>query len=145
MEFAQQLEKVSDKIKRLIKILNEADDVDFRGFASNQSKVSRPDAGDVTVRESIVTSREPQQPSTSMSESTPANEISEKRLRMFKKGLAKIFRQTRDSSLAVTSVVKYVNENSGKSALTNGEIIAALDQMQNENQIMVVNGLVYLI
>lgn len=109
---------------------------------------SLPDAGDVTVRESIVTPRESQQPSTSSAtEATPpvAGRISEERLKIFKNGLQKIFRDTRESSLAVTRIVTYINENSGDSTLTQGEIVAALDHMTNENQIMVADEFVFLI
>lgn len=110
-------------------------------------ETSRPDAGDVTVRESIVTPRESQQSSTSSgTESTPvAGRISEERLKMFKNGLQKIFRDTRESSLTVPRIVTYINENSSDSTLTQGEILAALDHMTNENQIMVADDFVFLI
>jgi DNA replication licensing factor MCM3 len=64
---------------------------------------------------------------------------------MFKNGVQKIFRDTRDASLSVQRIVTYINENSGDSQLTQGEISAALDRMTNDNQIMVADDFVFLI
>lgn len=112
---------------------------------------SAPDAGDVTTRESITTPREtPQTSSTAasseaMSEEVTVEVIAEDRLIIFKNGLQRIFRETRESSLPVERVVNYVNQNSGDVAFTQGEIKSALERMTNDDQIMVADEIVFLI
>lgn len=109
---------------------------------------STPDVGDLTARESITAPRETQQPSTSTSEafSEEINEpISEDRLNIFKNGLQKLFRESRESSLPVERIVAYVNLNSGDIAFSQGEIKSALERMTNDNQIMVADEIVFLI
>lgn len=109
-------------------------------------ETTRPDAGDVTVRDSITVPRESQQPSTSSASATPsAGAISDRRLNIFKDGLQKVFRESHDSSLPVERIVKYVNQNSGDVAFSEGEIASALEQMTNDNQIMVADEIVFLI
>lgn len=106
-----------------------------------------PDAGDLTIRESITTPRETPQQSTS---SEPASEemsepIQDDRLNIFKNGLQKLFRESRESSLPVGRIVDYINVNSGSEAFTQGEINSALERMTNDNQIMVADDIVFLI
>lgn len=105
---------------------------------------SRPDAGDITQRDTITAPRETQQPSTS-SESLTVGTISDERLGIFKNGLQKVFREARDSSLPVERIVSYINQNSGDVALSQGEVSAALERMTNDNQIMVADDIVFLI
>jgi DNA replication licensing factor MCM3 len=108
-------------------------------------ETSKPDAGDVTARDTITAPRE-SQPSTS-TDSTPvvAEAISDARLAIFKNGLQKVFREARDSSLPVERIVNYVNVNSGDVAFSQGEIASALERMTNDNQIMVADDIVFLI
>lgn len=107
-------------------------------------ETTRPDAGDITVRESITAPRESQQPSTSSA--SPAVEvISNNRLNIFKDGLQKVFRESHDSSLPVDRIVNFINQNSGDVAFSQGEITSALEQMTNDNQIMVADEIVFLI
>lgn len=101
------------------------------------------DENDITARDSIVTPRTSQQPSTS-SEPVVEN-ISDDRLNIFKNGLQKVFRESRDSSLPVERIVNYVNQNSGDVAFSQGEIKSALERMTNDNQIMVADDIVFLI
>ncbi|KAG5670940.1 hypothetical protein PVAND_001169 [Polypedilum vanderplanki] len=102
------------------------------------------DTNDITTRDSIVTPRSSeQQPSTS-SEPIVEN-ISDARLNIFKNGLQKVFRESRDSSLPVERIVNYVNQNSGDIAFSQGEIKSALERMTNDNQIMVADDIVFLI
>lgn len=105
---------------------------------------TRPDAGDVTQRESITVPRESQQPSTS-SEALSVEVISDARLEIFKNGLQKVFREARDSSLPVERIVNYVNQNSGDIVFSQGEVTSALDRMTTDNQIMVADEIVFLI
>lgn len=112
-----------------------------------QNETAPPDAGDVTLRESITAPREPQ-PSTSSAISEAAavaTTISDERLKVFKNGLQKVFREVRDSSLPVDRIVTYVNQNSGDVAFSQGEINSALEVMTNDNQIMVADDIVFLI
>lgn len=103
------------------------------------------DANDITARDSIVTPRSSgsQQPSTS-SEPVVEN-ISDARLNIFKSGLQKVFRESRDSSLPLERIVNYVNQNSGDVAFTEGEVKSAMERMTNDNQIMVADDIVFLI
>lgn len=107
---------------------------------------SRPDAGDVTQRETITAPRESEQATTSSASTSRSVEtISDGRLTIFKSGLQKVFREARDSSLPVERIVNYVNQNSGDVAFTQGEISSALERMTNDNQIMVADEIVFLI
>lgn len=103
---------------------------------------SRPDAGDITQRASITAPRESQQPSTSSSAPVA---ISDERLDIFKKGLQKVFRESRDASLPVERIVDYVNKNSGDVAFGAGEVASALERMTIDNQVMVADEIVFLI
>lgn len=104
------------------------------------------DSNDITTRESITTSRQTSQPTTSTaSEPIVEKSISDERLNMFKNGLQKIFRESRESSLPVERIVKYINQNSGDVALNSGEVESALERMTNDNQIMVADDIVFLI
>jgi DNA replication licensing factor MCM3 len=104
------------------------------------------DENDITTRESIVTPRtSSQQPSTSTASEPIIEKISDARLTIFKNGLQKVFRESRDSSLPVERIVNYVNQNSGDVAFSQGEINSALERMTNDNQIMVADEIVFLI
>lgn len=109
---------------------------------------SAPDAGDLTVRESIITPRETPQASTLSSEALSEDvveTINEDRLKIFKNGLQILFRESRESSLPVERIVNYVNQKSGDVAFTQGEIKSAFERMTNDNQIMVADEIVFLI
>jgi DNA replication licensing factor MCM3 len=140
---------------------SEDDDDDDNTQSTNRSKrtrvvqyetdeemveTSKPDAGDVTARETITAPRE-SQPSTSTASEplTSAEPIADDRLTIFKNGLQKIFREARDSSLPVERIVTYINQNSGDVAFSQGEITSALERMTNDNQIMVADEIVFLI
>jgi DNA replication licensing factor MCM3 len=110
------------------------------------TETTRPDAGDITARETITAPRESQQPSTSSDSNTaPVEVINEERLGVFKKGLQTAFRESRDSSLPLSKIVEFVNQNSGDETFSQGEIASALDRMTNDNQIMVADEIVFLI
>lgn len=112
---------------------------------------SAPDAGDLTVRESITTPRETPQTSTAASSEAMSEEVSsveqiaDDRLTIFKNGLQRLFRETRESSLPVDRIVNYINQNSGDVAFTQAEIKSALERMTNDNQIMLADEIVFLI
>lgn len=107
---------------------------------------TRPDAGDITTRQSITTPaiRSPQ-PSTSTAATTSSKPISEDRLKIFKSGLQKAFREAREQAIALDKIVKYINENSGDETFTQSEVDSAVEKMTDDNQIMVADGIVFLI
>jgi DNA replication licensing factor MCM3 len=108
-------------------------------------ETSKPDAGDVTTRETITAPRESQPSTSTASEPLTGETITDDRLTIFKNGLQKVFREARDSSLPVERIVNYVNQNSGDVAFSQGEIASALERMTNDNQIMVADEIVFLI
>ena len=103
------------------------------------------DSNDITSRESITVPRQVSLPSTSSSSKAPPEVISDERLIVFKNGLQKIFRESRESSLPVERIVNYINQNSGDVSLSQAEISSALERMTNDNQIMVADEIVFLI
>ena len=104
------------------------------------------DSNDVTARDTITAPRPESTPSTSASTSKATPEvITDERLSVFKNGLQKIFRESRESSFPVERIVKYINENSGDVSFSQGEIASALERMTNDNQIMVADEIVFLI
>lgn len=105
-----------------------------------------PDAGDLTRRES----RRSLPASSTAAKGKPAEEPAEKphiepdRLFAFKNSLQKFFRESREQSLSLERIHNYVNENNARN-FTSGEIQAAVDRMTEDNQIMVADGIVFLI
>lgn len=110
------------------------------------SAVHQPDSNDLTVRESIQTTS---RPSTSAATDTPNTEetatLSEDRFKVFKTGLQRLFRESRQQSLSVAQVTEYINRESGDEILTQAEIDLALHRMTDDNQIMVADDFVILI
>ena len=115
---------------------------------------SPADSGDVTQRDSITvpsTGRDSQTVSSlsgltsTASTSSSSSQISESRLAIFKNGLQRNFRESRESSLPVQTIVDFINKNSGDVAFTDSEVTAALEKMNNDNQIMVADEIVFLI
>lgn len=141
---------------------SEDEDIDVNSQSTNRSKrtrvveyetdedetmveTSRPDAGDVTQRETITAPRAPQPSTSSVPATKPAATVSDERLNVFKNGVQRIFRESHDSSLPVNRVVDYINQNSGDVAFSKDEISAALEKMTNDNQIMVADDIIFLI
>lgn len=101
------------------------------------------DTGDITQRESITA---PQRPSVSEPMDTVvAAHISEDRLKIFKNGLQKAFREAREQSSSLASIITFIDQNSGDVAFTNTEITAAVEKMTDDNQIMLADDMVFLI
>lgn len=113
---------------------------------------SPADSGDVTQRDSITvpsTGRDSQTLSSTSgltsTASSSSSQITESRLAIFKNGLQRNFRESRESSLPVQTIVNFINKNSGDVAFTESEVTAALEKMNNDNQIMVADEIVFLI
>lgn len=67
------------------------------------------------------------------------------RLTIFKRSLQKAFSEQRAQSLSLTRVRESVNTEQQVSPFSQGEITAALNQMTEDNQIMLSDGIVFLI
>uniref|UniRef100_A0A336KIG4 DNA replication licensing factor MCM3 n=1 Tax=Culicoides sonorensis TaxID=179676 RepID=A0A336KIG4_CULSO len=112
------------------------------------STMHEPDSNDLTIRETIQTPR-----ASTTTTDTPNSEdsapttatLSEERFKVFKTGLQRLFRESRQQSLPVTQVAEFVNRESGDEVLTQAEIDLALHRMTEDNQIMVADDFVILI
>lgn len=76
-------------------------------------------------------------------EASPAV-ITDERFAVFKSSLQKIFREARTASLAVARIKQTLNAEHS-TPFTDGEIKAAIEKMEEENQVMVSDGIVFLI
>lgn len=130
------------------------------GYDSDEDiETPPPDAGDLTRREtrrslpakqqSESTSGTSQSQTESESQThtstaaTPAS-ITDARLGIFKNGLQRLFRDAREQSLPVSRITASINEKNPE-PFTTGEIDAAMHRMTEDNQIMVADGIVFLI
>lgn len=71
--------------------------------------------------------------------------ITEERLKEFKSSLFQSFREARSQSLAMTRLKDSINDSVGREVFTQGEIHAAIARMTDDNQIMMSDGIVFLI
>lgn len=116
----------------------------------------QPDAGDLTRRETrksisgrkSTAAREmdtqPNELSTLPSGGDTTPSISDARLNVFKQGLQHLFREAREQSLSLERITKAINENNPEQ-FSNSEIEAAMQHMTEDNQVMVADGIVFLI
>lgn len=102
------------------------------------------DAGDLTkrtTRKSVGRSSQ----STAATESAPSPDfISPDRLSVFKQKLNQAFRDVRDQTLAVEALTSAINQNIDE-PFSQAEVNAAIELMSEANQIMVADGIVFLI
>lgn len=105
------------------------------------------DAGDLTQRKT----RKSVGQSVQSSEKTPAtgsisepDYISDVRLMLFKQKLNQAFRDVREQTLALERLTGIINQNADET-FKQGEINAAIEKMSDANQIMVADGIVFLI
>lgn len=105
------------------------------------------DAGDLTkrpTRKSVGRSTQPSQ-GTSATESAPSPDlISQERLSVFKQKLNQAFRDRREQTLAVEALTGAINQTIDE-PFTPAEVNAAIELMSDANQIMVADGIVFLI
>lgn len=71
-------------------------------------------------------------------------ELSESRLKVFKAALLEVFREAHAQSVGVTRLTESVNQDK-EQPFSPEEIQAALSKMQDDNQVMVSEGIVFLI
>lgn len=101
------------------------------------------DAGDLTKR----TTRKSIGPSQSPAASEPAPSpdfIGQERLAVFKQRLNQAFRGVREQTLAVEALTSAINQNI-EQPFSTAEVNAAIEIMSDANQIMVADGIVFLI
>lgn len=67
------------------------------------------------------------------------------RLTIFKSSLQKAFRTSRSQSLSLERIKEIINEEHSSNPFRSGEITAALHKMEEDNQIMLTDGIVFLI
>lgn len=105
--------------------------------------IQPPDDGDLTrrpTRRSISVQQSEETPTTS---SIPAH-ISEERFVVFKQKLNQAFKASREETLTVERLTTVINQTVTE-PFEGSEIRAALDLMSEANQIMVADGIVFLI
>ncbi|CAG9861024.1 unnamed protein product [Phyllotreta striolata] len=71
-------------------------------------------------------------------------EISEERFSSFKRSLHRAFRDNQTQSLSLSRIRDFIN-NEAPTAYSQGEIDAAVEKMMDHNQIMLADGIVFLI
>lgn len=112
------------------------------------------DLGDLTRRTTLsAPSSSSAQMDTSASDSTAqqqvaaAVEISSERLKTFRQLVYHAFRESRDQTVPVTRLTEFVNRDSavGSEPFSSDEIASALARMTDDNQVMVADGIVFLI
>lgn len=104
------------------------------------------DAGDLTKR---TTRKSIGQSTPSTTQATPApssspDYISQDRLLVFKQKLNQAFRDVREQTLAVEALTGAINQNIAE-PFSSAEVNAAIELMSEANQIMVADGIVFLI
>ncbi|XP_057658860.1 zygotic DNA replication licensing factor mcm3 [Diorhabda carinulata] len=81
---------------------------------------------------------------TTMEIDNSPREISDNRFSTFKNGLYKAFRENASQSLGLNTIKTFVNSNNPQ-PYTQGEIDAAIEKMTDDNQVMLADGIVFLV
>lgn len=129
---------------------NSQDPSSFDHDEAEDSQFIQPvDTGDLTKRKTRKSTDQTQ--STQSTEEVPAigttsapDHISEQRLTVFKQKLNQTFRDAREQTLAMERLTGAINQGA-EEPFTRGEINAAVELMSDANQIMVADGIVFLI
>lgn len=119
--------------------------------SDEEIETPQPDAGDLTRRETRKSLPGSGSASTAAQISAQDTEsvvsppfITEGRLSSFKNRLQRLFREAREQSLSLERITTTINENNDEQ-FSNSEIDAAMHQMTEDNQVMVADGIVFLI
>lgn len=67
------------------------------------------------------------------------------RFQAFKSSVVEVFRAERVQSLSLTRVVEFANGLHSDAPFQEGEVAAALERMSEANQLMLADGIVFLI
>lgn len=110
--------------------------------------INQPDEGDVTRRESR-RSVAATTPAAATQQDTAADvemeePLSADKLKVFKTTLNKAFRDNRTQSLSLERVTEFLEKEAAE-RFSCGEILAAIKQMTDDNQVMMADGIVFLI
>lgn len=138
--YAQPVEET--RRSKRTKIDNSNDTMD----SEDELPIAQPeDAGDLTKRTTRKSVGRPTQSTPEqMDTASTADFVSPDRLTLFKQKLNQAFRQERDQTLFVEKLTEAINQNIDE-PFTQGEINAAIEHMSEANQIMVADGIVFLI
>ncbi|KAJ3641630.1 hypothetical protein Zmor_028126 [Zophobas morio] len=137
--------KVLEKEKKRRRRNSQSDSEDEEPQTEQQSKRSRRTraTADESEEEIVPTQSSAASQEEAMEvDATPS--ITNDRLTQFKTGLHKAFKDNRAQSLSLTRVRDSVNSDNLE-PFTQGEIQAALDQMTEDNQVMLADGIIFLI
>ncbi|XP_040210056.1 maternal DNA replication licensing factor mcm3 [Rana temporaria] len=100
-----------------------------------------------SLNESVALSqrvRTPKKMSESQGDFIPKSSISLSRIKQFKAALVKAFKTTRSQSVAIGQLLELINKGN-PDPFESSEVKKALDNMQNDNQVMVADDVVFLI
>ncbi|XP_075126635.1 maternal DNA replication licensing factor mcm3 isoform X2 [Leptodactylus fuscus] len=86
----------------------------------------------------------PRKVSESQGETDAKSSLSQKRIKEFKAALLKAFKATRSQSVAVSQLLELINKGN-HDPFELSEVKEALDNMQNDNQVMLAEDVVFLI
>lgn len=116
----------------------ESEDIDDSHFATPT------DAGDLTKRPTRKSIGRPTPSTEETTATSTQNTITEDRLLVFKQKLNQAFRDVREQTLPLEQLTEAINQNID-APFQQSEINAAIEQMSDANQIMVADGIVFLI
>lgn len=102
------------------------------------------DSGDLTKRQTRKSTGRSTQSTEETTGSSSPDFISQPRLMIFKQKLNQAFRDVREQTLAVEQLTNVINQNI-EEPFSQAEINAAIELMSEANQIMVADGIVFLI
>lgn len=112
-------------------------------YASDEEMpIQEEDAGDLTRRETRRSM--PAKEATPITVEAPVI-ITENRLVIFRTGVHKAFRDARSESLSFEKIKEFVNKENENEIFSQGEIDSAVVRMTDDNQIMVADGIVFLV
>lgn len=126
------------------------EDATFDYDEAEDSQFAQPvDAGDLTqrpTRRSIgpTPAAAPVEESPIIATSSVPDYISDERLVLFKQKLNQAFREARAQTLDLERLTRDINQDA-EEPFGQGEIMAAVERMSEDNQIMVADGMVFLI
>ncbi|XP_019876748.2 DNA replication licensing factor Mcm3 [Aethina tumida] len=128
-----------------------------RSMTSSQTAGDESDGETISTQSSTRSSRKHREPEETLAQeitpTPPAQEsmdvddsapISHDRLQIFKSSLHRAFKESRSQSLSLTKVREFVNQNN-QAPFSQAEIGSAIDKMTDDNQVMMADGIVFLI
>ncbi|CAG9761851.1 unnamed protein product [Ceutorhynchus assimilis] len=131
------------KPKRTRRARSEAGEDSADELASTQSSNKTSQNG-TAMEETELATELPASSQESVEVDESPKEISADRLKSFKTALCKAFQENRTQALALVKVKEFVNKNNA-SPYSQGEIAAAIEKMGDENQVMMADGIIFLI